>query len=429
MPELLLHGQKRLVEMDSKYTLSDSVLFRTYLNDISDTGKVFIEKIDGNTVIFADSAIFGNIAMAAEVMLKTDFGNYKPIAIFYWQTSSKKIALKQASGGVLRRNQGMNPYTKIMVEMSPSAWFNQDLRENGRYYFYSSTDDVRLFTHEDCKPSDLLWPDENRRTSEYGEFYNWDDFHDKVLIQPYLYYVYKPGKEKKWFRIEYVNNNNAAIKKWETFEFSGDRFYNDHLEYLKNDLGALCDCKQPDQIAYNECIEEANYIAEDYLIIWCQNANSWESYGYKKGARVQGQPGERMKTLNNGEINSGWYCYQWTYLLHSQLCKRSFRHFFIQLSGYLGKDSQGVPGENMKHNWLTVFTCDSSMGRNTDNGVHLDFWVGNIPNVYNANEHFYKFQKNRNFISVSPPNKTGYKGVWIDENGNSHDREGDGLEW
>lgn len=75
------------------------------------------------------------------------------------------------------------------------------------------------------------------------------------------------------------------------------------------------------------------------------------------------------------------------------------------------------------HNWVTIFTCNPSDNRSTDNGIHLDPWIGIKIGAYTAQIHkelmLSEIQSpindgNRNFYSTGSYPKEWLIGTFID---------------
>jgi hypothetical protein len=208
------------------------------------------------------------------------------------------------------------------------------------------------------------------------------------------------GTVKK-ISIEYVNIENPALKKEERIEIHLEKDMAVVMAQNLSKIESLCNCYSGNVNDYQQCQNEAVLISKAYMKMWVQYANDEKSWGYKY---------ERPETMNAGEIHSGWYCFHWAYFTHKALYELNLKKFTIQRSGFIDFNEPSTP---IKHNWITIFTCNPSMNRETANGLHFDPWLGYSPKTYTATEHETYFSEKRNYLSSEAPSKKHAKGIKI----------------
>lgn len=118
-------------------------------------------------------------------------------------------------------------------------------------------------------------------------------------------------------------------------------------------------------------------------------------------------------------ISSGWLCYQWAYFLQSVLNSLTLSHFHIQKSSLVKEFSGDLPDSIVvNHSWVTLFTCNPSHGRSTNNGVHLDPWINERIDVLFSEEHESRMNERmyagkRNFFTADLFDKEYFGGYFI----------------
>jgi len=219
-PEVMLHGQKRIIEYDSSYFFSDSLLFRLQMSE-EDEKKMWLEDRSDYGVTIVDSAITVKdvrlLAIQVKKFLRGEKEVQKPVNVIETKVHSRKIVLSDAVDGVLRRTTMVNKLLPVFIEKYSEKLLLEEDRGVG--VEIKITPGIEVYgTNNVSNKSNCIWPhfDDigNRGSRTLTYFAPWSTF-NLLTSRPAFYILPYHGdanEELTFSRVIYKNGNRVVDK-------------------------------------------------------------------------------------------------------------------------------------------------------------------------------------------------------------------------